>query len=196
NSFGYGLGTVTSSQAYLSASHLGCHLPLQQHQLTAEALPILKTRGHGKLLEVSYAAPMLHFGSAIHPRRVRVIPGQIVWACAGQNIGITDSGVLVSIAGDGASVRAAAKVAGISLLSGGEGFYRSIYDRARDLAQARGCVGAVCMPVQIRAYGEPRPGQNHEAGPDAFFLDKAGNLVHGVARHSVDAEEWMARAIH
>ncbi|MEV6073448.1 hypothetical protein AB0L82_43460, partial [Nocardia sp. NPDC052001] len=45
NSFGYGLGTVTSSQACRSASYLGCHLLLQQPPLALTGLSTLADTG-------------------------------------------------------------------------------------------------------------------------------------------------------
>ncbi|MFF0494179.1 hypothetical protein ACFYTQ_34615, partial [Nocardia sp. NPDC004068] len=38
NSFGYGFGTATSSQARHPASQLGCHLSVQQPQVVSEVL--------------------------------------------------------------------------------------------------------------------------------------------------------------
>jgi hypothetical protein len=161
-------------------------------KLGAEAIPILKTRNHGKFLQVSYAAPALSIGSTINPRKVRVVPVQIIWRTTDGSgfTGIDESGALVWCSGGTPPYIPGKRIGGFP-----PGNLTGISKRALDLAQQMGCDGSVCDPRKIVAYGGPQFDPRDHLGVSAFFLHDSGKLVWGTSKGAMDAEEWMARAI-
>lgn len=155
-------------------------------RLVAQALPILRTRGHGKFLEVAYELPILSFA------KIKIIPGQTIWRTTYGSgyLGITDAGVLVNAVPHPAKTIQGKIIGG---LSGAVDLHR----RAVELARQRGFDAAVHNPEPIRAFGHPQPSTHPDScDPSVFYLDGAENLVYGTRTGSIDAEEWMAKAIH
>ena len=160
-------------------------------KLAADALPILKTRNHGRALEVALKLKPQFLGRLWDfPREYRVIPGRSIWLMGDRDWGLTDSGEIVSL-----------KTPRWSLPPRPGGFRWPDIPRAEEradrFARSRGFLRAV-FAGSVEGYGQP------QRSPDApFYLDSSGVLMYGHIHasrdgdyfYSEEAEEWMAKVL-
>ena len=166
-------------------------------ELSARALPELKTKNRGMALKVSLKRRLL--GRLFTSRRgdYRIVIRRHVWRLGAKalDLGIAEDGVL-GITDDGELVRMSTWLRAdgkMPIDARGQG--SRFRDRLARTAQSRGCDGAVSISP-IVAYGEAqRETRFNREYRNVFYLDVTGKLVFGHPGSTVDAEEWFNKAL-